>query len=53
MAIVLSDVRFREQSGHQSDVAECPLLTQSGHCRPQPEEEDNVTRLSRASGFAV
>jgi hypothetical protein len=28
---VPADVRFRGQSGHGSRVAECPLMTQSGH----------------------
>jgi hypothetical protein len=33
MAIALSDVRFRGQSGHRLDDAQCPLLTQNGHER--------------------
>jgi len=29
------DVRFRGNSGHDSAVLRCPLLTQSGHERPK------------------
>ena len=37
----LSDVRFWGQSGHESDITECPLLTQSGH--PQHAFDDFPT----------
>ena len=29
--VALTNVRSREQSGHRSRIAKCPLMTQSGH----------------------
>jgi hypothetical protein len=31
IATVLNDVRFRGKSGHDVDLMQCPLMTQSGH----------------------
>ena len=39
MVIAFSDVRFR---GHEPDMAQCPLMTQSGHRQPNPSMLDRV-----------
>src|SRR6516164_550929 len=47
IAIALSDVRFREQSGHQANFRECPLLTQSGHHLPRKLRGGDLQKFAR------